>query len=281
MSDNTTPPPGPEGQDPNANPYGQNPYGQNPYGQQPPAGNDPYGQPQYGHDPYAQQGAVPPYGNNPYGQPQYGAPQPPAYSVGAAFSWAWNAFKANLGLVLGLILLPIAASIVLELIGMAVAEPQSLIANLLTFIGTIISFALSAALIRAALNIFDGKQVDFATSFQNIPWVAVVLTSILTSLAITIGTILCVVPGLAAALFLMFGQVFAIDRNVGPIEALKGSFRTVRNSFAQSLLFALSAIGVILLGLLACCVGVIVAAPIALLAQVYTYRALGVNVSTD
>ena len=99
---------------------GQQPYGGGQYGTPPP-----YGSPQYGAPPYGgPQHGAPPYGAPQYGAPQYGAPSPygpgyPAYGAGQQFGkepglaeW-WRRLLARLidGLIIGVVVTPIALAI--------------------------------------------------------------------------------------------------------------------------------------------------------------------------
>ncbi|MEO5663529.1 MAG: hypothetical protein ABIR39_09610 [Nocardioides sp.] len=81
----------------------QDPDGQLPQG---PPGEPNYGQP-----------ASSPYGQPPSGQPPYGgAPTGEPFSVGSAFSYGWNKFKANLGPILIAALVLFAAVAIIQII---------------------------------------------------------------------------------------------------------------------------------------------------------------------
>jgi uncharacterized membrane protein len=71
-----------------------------------------------------------------------------------------------------------------------------------------------------------------------------------------------------------------IDRELGPIEAMKGSYR-MTYGYKWSLLGLLLMLLLInLLGLLAFIVGVFVSAPVSLLAVTHVYRLLGGGATT-
>ncbi|MBE7324635.1 hypothetical protein IEQ44_08215 [Nocardioides sp. Y6] len=289
------------GNDPN-NPYGQDPQGQpsqDPYGQ--PGGQQPgYGQPNYG-----QQGG--------YGQPDYGqAPPPPpggpgyggggggggGYSVSNAFSWAWNKFKANAAMMIGLVLAFFVVVFIVSLVSSfitggfsssnevtvnddgtvdfggvgaaaGVSSIGSILSNLLT---TLISLFFMALLVRGALNVANGQ--GFTNLTQGIDWLQILIASLIISVATTIGLILCVLPGLVVGLLTMFTNYFIIDKNQSALEAIKSSFNLVKDNVGSVLLFVLLSIVATVAGLLACCIGIVVATPIVILAQAYTYRTL-------
>jgi uncharacterized membrane protein len=74
--------------------------------------------------------------------------------------------------------------------------------------------------------------------------------------------------------FALFTIAFATDRGLPAIEALKASFDTVRSNAGSTLLSWLVQFAIVLVGALLCGIGLVVAAPVALLIQVYTYRRL-------
>lgn len=289
------------GNEPN-DPYGQQP-GQ-PYGQpgQDPYGQQPGGQPGYGQPGYGQQGG--------YGQPDYGqAPPPPppgygggggggggGYSVGSAFSWGWAKFKENAGAMIGLVLAFFVVVFLVSIVGSlltggfdtsttmttnpdgsfnfdSTAAGASTVSTFLTnALTTLVSLFFTALLVRGALNVANGQ--GFTNITQGINWLQVLIASLIISVATTIGIIACVIPGLIIGLLTMFTNHFIIDKDQTALDAIKSSFVLVKDNVGSVILFALLAIVVAVGGLLACCIGIVVATPVIVLAQVYTYRTL-------
>jgi uncharacterized membrane protein len=89
-----------------------------------------------------------------------------------------------------------------------------------------------------------------------------------------IGSILCFVPGIIFAFLTLFAIPFVIDRSLSPIESLKASIATARANIGPALLSWLVQYAVVLVGELLCGVGMIIAFPVSVLIQVYTYRKL-------
>ncbi|GAA4432600.1 hypothetical protein GCM10023169_38550 [Georgenia halophila] len=312
MPDPNRPGPGEEqapGQQP---PYGQQPppqYGQDsPYGQQPPPPG--YGQqqppPQYGPDPgygqqppppgYGQQQPPPQYGPDPgYGQqpPGHGQ-QPPGYgqpsrsvSIGEAFRFAWEGFKASPGpwvlvtlvlLVVGAIGTSIENSIrEAATAGMAPLEAATAFvpaAELIGLLFFIVNFMIGAAMVSAALKTTDGYKIQFS-DFTKIPNVLhALLAAVIFSILLTVGFILLVVPGIIIAVLGVFYLHVALDQRVNGWQAVVGSFRVVKDSIGTTLLFILAAIGVTIVGVLLLVVGTLVAAPLVVIASAFVYRRL-------
>lgn len=291
------------------NPAGYGPPGYNqppppPPGYGPPPGQQPgYGQPGPGG------GYPPPPG---YGQPAPGYGQPPAgygpqggfggpaqqFSVGDAFNWAWNKFSKNAG---ALIIPALVYGLVIAVIGgvlIAVMYPAfntttvsdngyyetSTSANfgagatlvlILGYLALIaVGFYMQAAYVSGCLDIADGRPVTASSFFRPRNLGPMILAALLVAVLTTIGYILCVIPGIIFAFLAMFTIPFVIDRSLAPVDALKASIATVRSNIGGALLSALVQVVVLLVGELLCGVGIIVALPLAMLIQTYTYRRL-------
>jgi uncharacterized membrane protein len=93
-------------------------------------------------------------------------------------------------------------------------------------------------------------------------------------IALTIGFILCIVPGYIVMLGTIFWGFFVVDRNMGGLDALKASWELTKghklNVFVLVILEGL----VIIAGYLACGIGFFVAAPVCAVANAYVYMKL-------
>lgn len=258
-------------------------YGQQPpapgYGQQPP--QDPYGQQPYG-QPYAQQ---------PYAQPA-GYPASSGTSVGDAFNWGWTKFTQNwAAFVLGV--LAYAAVIVIVTIilfaviaGGAAASIDPVTGEVRTggVIGlgfgyliilaviVLLSTFMQAGIIRAALEVVNGRRVEFATFFRFDDLGTVIVAALLVGLGTAVGTLLFVLPGIVFAFFAQFTLFFVIDKRLSPVDALKASFTLVNRNLGTFVLLYLSVLVVNSIGAFLCYVGQLVAAPVGLLATTHVYR---------
>ncbi len=253
--------------------------------------------------------ATPPQPNYPpppgYG-PLLGYPPPPGqpFSIGEAFSWAWNKFKRNLGplilaaLVYGVIGV-VVHGLVFVLLGGATADTSGVegeygasftagLDTVGTLVLSIVSFVfgifVQAAFLSGALDLADGRPVSVGSFFKPRNFGTVVLAALLLSVISAVLDLLSL-PGVLFALlsfvliavftfFALFTIAFATDRGLSPIDALKASFSTVRSNIGNTLLSLVVQVLIVLLGFLACGIGIIVAGPVALLIQVYTYRRL-------
>jgi uncharacterized membrane protein len=92
--------------------------------------------------------------------------------------------------------------------------------------------------------------------------------------AVAIGLVLLIVPGLIAMVLFMFSTFLVIDRGLGPIDALKASMEMTRGNRWPLFGFILLCLLILFVGVLALGVGLLVAAPVAGIAFAYAYRLL-------
>jgi uncharacterized membrane protein len=270
------------------------PPGQPPYNPPPPS----YGPPPPGYGPPPPGYYYPPPGQPPYGPPPgyYG---PPRFEIGAAFTWAWTKFKANLSTLLtgGFILLLatiLTYAVAVAVVFAVVPHPRLTMTDSGTgefegvgsyfatigvsqaafFLLAVPNSVIFAGFVRTGLGIADGETpgVGSLFSYRNAP--RIMLTSLIVSFVTTLGFILCYLPGLAFGLFAGFTLYFVLDHRQWPISAIKSSFALVKNNFGNALVAMLLAGLVATGGVFACLVGVIFTAPIGMLVHVYTYRFL-------
>lgn len=108
--------------------------------------------------------------------------------------------------------------------------------------------------------------------------IAVILISALNNtIAMIVGSVVIIVGVLFivhVSLRLMFVQYLVVDKQLGPVEAVKGSFAVTKGHVLQLLGFGAMAFGVTILGVLALFVGLFAAIPVISLATVNVYREL-------
>lgn len=286
----TQPPPPPGGYPPppeNVPPPGGYPP---PQGNYPPPGGYPP-PPQYYPPP---QGNYPPPGYPPPGN--YPPPGAPAYSVGEAVSWAWNKFSKNVTTILVPTLVFGVVYAVLQTViqtitsafstvdstsygdGYAASISLGLGGIVVSIIGAVVTVIVAAvvqsAYIGGMLDIANGQPVQIGSFFTPRNVVNVVIASVLSSIIVGIGVLLCIVPGVIATILLLFTTAVVVDRNVSGVEGLRTSFAIAKANFGPTALTWLTTIGVGILGVLACLVGLVVAYPMIALITVYAYRKL-------
>lgn len=140
------------------------------------------------------------------------------------------------------------------------------------FVLFLIGHLVAAGLSRASLDLID--EVGSRGVFGGWSLVRALPAAVTISLLLTIGTVFLVLPGVLIAFLTRYAMTFVVDRGLGTWAAIAASSRLVFSNLLRETAFALGALGVLLLGLLALEIGLLVAVPLVLLAQTYRYRAL-------
>ncbi|MFD1719503.1 hypothetical protein [Georgenia deserti] len=263
--------------------YGQSGYGAPGYGQGPTGTGDDRGE--FG-DPDGYAGASRP-GRD---APGWGDTRPsgtPSVSIGDAYRFAWDGFKANPAIwIVGIVVIAVVGWIGDEIVASVRGPAESSVTDTLIpgwagptawavgVVFDIINWVLGAALVCAALRTTDGYHVRFG-DLPRIPnLLHAILAAVIMSVLTSIGLILLIIPGLVVAVLGMFYLHVAIDERANAIDAIVGSFRIVVRGPGASLLLLLTAIGMAIVGALALLVGLLVTLPLVILASAYVYRGL-------
>lgn len=151
-------------------------------------------------------------------------------------------------------------------------------------ISGIISMVLAAGLARVSLNVCSGEKAKIEDLFSQTRKLGALFGSaILFYIIVFVGLIALVVPGIYMAIRCGFFMNAIVDRNLGPIEALKYSYRLTANNTLSLFGLGIMSLLVILAGVLALVVGLLFAIPVVTLVVPLAYRFLqfGPNVLRD
>jgi uncharacterized membrane protein len=113
----------------------------------------------------------------------------------------------------------------LILAGVTVLIPPLVIINipLLIVIGVVIGFGF----IKNFLNLCRGEKIDFLVFLRIKPMTLIyfVIANVLCGIAVSIGMVLLVVPGTILLYLFMYVPYLIVDRDMGPIAAIKESIK--------------------------------------------------------
>ena len=121
-------------------------------------------------------------------------------------------------------------------------------------------------------KMFD-RRAEFADLFKGFNYfVPTLVASLLISLFVALGTLLCIIPGLVVAAMYKFTYLFIFDKRMDFWPAMQASHAVVKNDYVGFTLF-LVLLGLInLLGVLCCIVGVFITIPLSVAAITAAYR---------
>jgi len=201
------------------------------------------------------------------------------FSPGDAIRFGWETFKKRPWFFVGAMVILVIAQIAAEAVSTGFdavtggdSENPSILGSLVSYgLGILISMGMTAFFLAAH---DDPEGVELAALWHPNPYWKFLGASLLATLALAIGLVLFIVPGLIAMVLFMFSTFLVIDRGLGPIDALKTSMEMTKGNRWPLFGFILLCMLIIFVGILALGVGLLVAVPIVGLAFVYAYRLL-------
>lgn len=223
---------------------------------------------------------------------------PESYSVGNAVSYGWNKFKDNAAPLVLLALVVFVGVALIQLLGNVISgalvgtaettvDPETgmltttgggsfvttfIVSMLFAALTTVVQLAVQVGIIKGSLQLSRGQSVSVGSAFAGVNWGQVILTAVLIGIGTLVGLILCVLPGLIWIFLTSYSLYYVVDRDMGAVDAIKASISMVSKNLGPLFLFWLASMAITILGLCACLVGVLVAYPVVILAQAYTFR---------
>jgi len=264
----------------------------------PPGGG--WGPPQPPQGGWAPPPGSPPAGWGPPNAPPGGYPAAPGGPPGQssspmdALSFAWNRIKADPGTILGTLILGTLVGSAIQIVGDIVAKIVQVAARLPTpanpfdfdpaiaiihagafLLNWPLSAFMQAGMMIFALKVARGDRYQIGDLFAGGRYfVSVLAGTAIMGLLVAVGIGCLVVPGVILSIGWFFAIPAIVDKDLGPIEALKESWRITDGKKGDVLLLLLGMALTVVAGLCACCLGALVAMPLCLIAQAYAYLRL-------
>lgn len=251
-----------------------------------PAGNLPEDQPAAPGEssPFATSAATGKDAANPYASPTTESYQPAKFQVapgaignqqvdpGTIINYAWEVWKTNLGLLIGVFVFIVAVNYAIALV-MGVTqgvlnqndapEAAAIVALIGNLISNVIGIYLSIGQAQIALKLARHQPAQFSDVFQGGPrFLPVLGGSILAGLALMAGFLLCIVPGVILMLLFWPFYYLLVDNKTGVFESFSTAYTITQNNVGSTFVLWLASFGIMLAGLLALCIGVLFAAPL-------------------
>jgi uncharacterized membrane protein len=146
---------------------------------------------------------------------------------------------------------------------------------LMKLIGIVVWSTFALGLFKIYLRFRDGEKPIFENLFDGVArahvWVG---ASIIMAVAIAMGLVLLLVPGIIMLLRLWFVGFVLVDERTGPIDAIQRSWDITRGHTMDLLVFFIVLVGLNLLGAVCLGVGLLVTVPMSGLAMSFVYRDL-------
>lgn len=146
-------------------------------------------------------------------------------------------------------------------------------------IGQLVGFMVNALFAMGLMHVYlkahdDVHSVELKDLWHPTPYLKFLAADFLQAVIIMIGFVLLVIPGVVAMVVLAFTLYLVLDKNMGPIEAMKESVRITGGERWNLLLLLVSLIFINIIGVLCLVVGLLVTVPVSLFAIVHAYKQL-------
>jgi uncharacterized membrane protein len=203
--------------------------------------------------------------------------------VGEVLGLAWDRVKADLGTLvlvtfISIVVSAIPTGIMETLNAGGIVRKQTLeyalISLPLSLVGWIFATYLQAGLIQIWIAAAHGKTANFGDLFSGRGFLPLLGANLLTGLAVGVGMLFCLVPGIILALGFWMAPYFVVDAEMGPIRAMEASWQATGGHKGTLFLFFIASFFVALAGILACGVGVLVASPVISVGMAIIYTRL-------
>jgi uncharacterized membrane protein len=149
-----------------------------------------------------------------------------------------------------------------------------LVGALSSGVSTFVTSALGAGLIKCALNVVDGLEVNPGDVIAYATKPAVVSTAAILGVLSFVGTLLCYLPAIVISFLTVFAMFYVVDKGLSGVEAIKASVSLVTSRIGDTILFYLLAAVCLIVGAILCLVGLLAAVPVVLAGAAYTFRVL-------
>ncbi len=197
------------------------------------------------------------------------------FSKTEAIKFGWNIVKRELRFFFGLAVVLILVNFILNVLAKDAKNLSFLFSLAFLILVFLVGLILQLGLIKISLNFVDNKKSQFIDLFTtHRPVFKFLAASILFSLIVFAGFVLLIIPGIIWAIKFQFYSYLIVDKEMGPIEALKKSSQLTKGVKLNLLVFSLLLTGINILGVLALGIGLILTIPITMIATAYVYRKL-------
>lgn len=205
-------------------------------------------------------------------------------SIGDCIRFGWETFKQRPWILIGAFVLAMVIAGLPSAFGpqptvgpdgQIIPPPASTLGAIVALVSIAVSVLVGLGLATFSLRAHDNiNGVQIADLWNPGPFWRFLGAYILTVIAIALGFLALIIPGIILSMGLAFVSYLVVDRGLGPIESMKESWRITKGHKWQLLLLFLALLGINLLGILALLIGVFVTVPITMLAFAHAYRTL-------
>ncbi len=193
-----------------------------------------------------------------------------SFSKRKAIIFGWEKFKKNILLLVGILIITSVVPYVVSSISEGMFLPIFIVTIL---VGALIQIWIEMGATRIILKIHDNLDAGFKDFFEGGSlFIKFLLAKVLSIFVISLGFALFIIPGIIASLGLSLVPYIILDKKLGPVEAIKDSWRLTKGHKWNLLLFTLLLLILNMLGSFVFIVGLLITVPVSSVASVYVYK---------
>lgn len=197
------------------------------------------------------------------------------FTSGEAISFGWEKMKKHFWFFVGLLILVFLIQAIPSGISNHFKDEIALLVALIGILAWVLQLIVKMGMIRISLDIVDKDKAEIKTLFsQTNIFFRFLFGSILYGLIVSVGFFLLIVPGIIWAIKYQFFAYLIIDKNLGPIEAIRKSGEITMGSKGKLFWFGLLLGLINIAGAICLLVGLFATVPTTMMAYVYVYRKL-------
>ena len=204
----------------------------------------------------------------------------PKFMISEVFGTSWKHTKSQIWVLVGLFIGFSILSMIVTLFGMP-AQGSIVGRVIVQIVSLLISCIFMLGYVKNIFQALDGEEPQFsAYGQQSRKIITYLIANILFSIAVCIGTVLLIIPGIYLYLRLQFFTAFIVEEDCGIIKSLQKSWNMTQGQTLPLFLLLLTMIGTAIVGCILFFVGFFVAIPLIYMMQCYTFRKLN-TISTE
>lgn len=204
----------------------------------------------------------------------------PKFMISEVFGTSWKHTKSQIWVLVGLFIGFSILSMIVTLFGMP-AQGSIVGRVIVQIVSLLISCIFMLGYVKNIFQALDGEEPQFsAYGQQSRKIITYLIANILFSIAVCIGMVLLIIPGIYLYLRLQFFTAFIVEEDCGIIESLQKSWNMPQGQTLPLFLLLLTMIGTAIVGCILFFVGFFVAVPLIYMMQCYTFRKLN-TISTE
>lgn len=197
-------------------------------------------------------------------------------SISEAYKFGWSSVKTNIGYFIKIFAVILTVYIALIAASYFTGIDRNPAPDvIITLINSIFEIVITIGLIKIAITFTRGDKPLVSDVFSSYRlFFKFFFSTILNTIIIFVGLLLFIIPGVIWSLKFSQYKYLIVDKKMGPVEALKESSKLTKGAKWELLGFFIITFLVNVLGIIFFVVGILITAPITMLATAHVYQQL-------